>query len=104
MTDMLRKAEPTLMTIAAPVLPISALVAATSKASSWCASILPATFRLFFSRTDSTILWHFARVREAMWMSPSTSLFCAHLCATTCATPPAPIMSTFFFIPGDVSL
>jgi hypothetical protein len=26
---------------------------------------------------------HFAILREAMWMSPSTSLFWAHLCAAT---------------------
>src|SRR5690606_2087978 len=32
------------------------------------------------------------------WISPNMSEFCAHLCATTCATPPAPIMRTFFFI------
>src|SRR5690606_9272573 len=41
---------------------------------------------------------HFAIVREAIWMSPSTSLFCAHLCATTCATPPAPMMRMVFFM------
>ena len=29
-------------------------------------------------------------------MSPSTSLCIAHLWATTCATPPAPMMSTSF--------
>jgi hypothetical protein len=52
------------------------------------------TFRLPFVRTLSMMAWHLATVREAMWMSPSTSLFCAHLCATTCATPPAPMIRT----------
>src|SRR5690606_626581 len=97
-TDMLRKAEPTLMTIFAPVFSISALVASTSKASSAWASSLPSVLSAFFSRTEARIASHFATVREATWMSPSTSLFCAHLCATTCATPPAPMMRTFFFM------
>src|SRR5690606_14181916 len=42
--------------------------------------------------------WHLLRVREAIWMSPSRMLFCAHLCAATCATPPAPMMRTLRFI------
>jgi hypothetical protein len=48
--------------------------------------------------TLSMISSHFATVREAMQISPSTSLFMAALCAVTCATPPAPMISTFFFI------
>jgi len=41
---------------------------------------------------------HFDTVREAMQMSPSTSLCIAALCAATCATPPAPMIRTFFFM------
>lgn len=35
-------------------------------------------------------------VFEAMTIFPRTSLFCAHLWAATSATPPTPIIITFF--------
>jgi hypothetical protein len=37
------------------------------------------TFMAFFSLHEAMMASHFALVREAMWMSPSTSLFWAHL-------------------------
>jgi hypothetical protein len=63
----------------------------------------PSCFIAFLACTEAMMESHFALVREAMWMSPSTSLFWAHLWATTWATPPAPIMSTFFFMMGTNS-
>src|SRR5688572_10179105 len=45
----------------------------------------------------STSLSHFSIRLEAIQMSPRISLFWAHLCAVTCATPPAPTINTFFF-------
>ena len=38
---------------------------------------------------------HFDGVREAMQMSPSSSLCIAALCAATWPTPPAPMINTF---------
>ena len=48
--------------------------------------------------TLSMIASHLDTVREAMQMSPSTSLCIAALWAATWATPPAPMINTFFFI------
>ena len=100
-TDMLRKAVPTLMTIWEFVALISALVASMSMASSAWPASTPGCFMAFFSPIEAMMASHFALVREAMLMSPSTSLFWAHLWATTWATPPAPMMRTFFFMMGD---
>ncbi|CSD08294.1 Uncharacterised protein [Vibrio cholerae] len=49
------------------------------------------SLRLFLPLIDSMIFSHFAIERDAIVISPSTSLFCAALCATTQPTPPAPI-------------
>ena len=48
--------------------------------------------------TLSMIASHFDTVREAMQMSPSTSLCIAALWAATWATPPAPMINRFFFV------
>src|SRR5690606_17201681 len=97
-TDMFTKGAPTLMTMSLRVARMSALVASTSMASSACACNWPGCCRLPLSCTDSMMAWHLPSVREAMWMSPSSSLFCAHLCATTWPTPPAPMIRTLCFI------
>ncbi len=98
-TDMLTNAEPRLITISDPVSRISAAVAATSRASSWRAcSFFDSSLMWPLRLTLSMIASHFDTVRDAMQMSPSTSLCIAALWAATWATPPAPMINTFFFI------
>src|SRR5690349_7196681 len=58
----------------------------------------------FLRRMLSMILSHFSTRLEAMQMSPRISLFWAHLCAVAWATPPAPMISTFFFTSSVPSL
>ena len=96
---MLTNAEPRLITISEPVSRISAAVAATSRASSCRAwTCFDASLMWPLRLTLSMIASHFDTVREAMQMSPSTSLCIAALWAATWATPPAPMINTFFFI------
>src|SRR5690606_13721343 len=59
--------------------------------------MMPGFLSDFFSSTLETMVWHLSSVREAIWISPSTSLAIAALWATTCATPPAPMIRMFFF-------
>src|SRR5476649_2332776 len=96
-TDMLRKAEPTLMTICESVSRIRALVASTSRAFSAKAWMSAGTLRLPLALTLSMMAWHLEMLRDAIAIRPSSSLCCAHLWATTLATPPAPMIRTFFF-------
>ena len=92
---MLMNAEPRLRTICEPVSLIAATVAPTSMASSWRVCRRPDGSRwLPSSPMLSTIASHFDWVREAMQMSPSSSLCMAALWAATWATPPAPMIST----------
>jgi len=97
-TDMLTKGWATLMTIWQPVSRISAATAALSVASSAWGLSTPSVFIARFAWTEAMIASHLPRVRLAMWMSPKRSLFCAHLCATTWATPPAPTIRTLRFM------
>src|SRR5450830_1325542 len=96
-TDMLRNAEPTLMTICDCVSRIRALVASTSRAFSAKAWMSAGTLRLPLALTLSMMAWHLEMLRDAIAIRPSSSLCCAHLWATTLATPPAPMIRTFFF-------
>src|SRR3990167_703581 len=96
-TDMLRKAEPTLMTICDCVSRIRALVASTSRAFSAKAWMSAGTLRLPLALTLSMMAWHLEMLRDAIAIRPNSSLCCAHLWATTLATPPAPMIRTFFF-------
>src|SRR5690606_7599149 len=83
---------------------ISFLVASMSKASKAWACRRPGPCRLPFSLTEAMMFRHLETVRDAMWISPKSMLFCAHLCATTCATPPAPTIRTLRFIGQTSSL
>ncbi len=88
----------TLMTTFGLMRSMSAIVCGTSSAST-CAvrigrSICAAIFR------------HFSSVRLASVISENTSGCCAHLCATTWPTPPAPMISTLDIrcVPPGISL
>src|SRR3989344_985562 len=96
-TDMLRKAEPTLMTICDSVSRISVLVASTSRALRVNALISAGCFSPPLAWTLSMMAWHLEMLRDAIAIRPRSSLCCAHLWATTLATPPAPMIRTFFF-------
>ena len=99
---MLMKGEPTLMTMRAPVRRISSATAPVSMPSSaWVVIVRPWARPL--SLTESTMASAFAWVRFAMWMSPNSSAHSATLWATTCATPPAPMMRTLGFSTAAVS-
>src|SRR3989344_9127868 len=94
-TDMLIYAVPRLMTIFDFVDLMSRPIAGISKASTWREYIFAFLSLMFFFRWMLLMIAsHFAFLREAMQISPSMSLFWAHLCAATCATAPAPTMST----------
>ncbi len=53
---------------------------------------------LYFSLSSAAILSHLDCVRLAIMNSVNMSVFWASLCATTAATPPAPMMRTLLDI------
>src|SRR3954451_14705270 len=95
---MFTNAVPTLTTISELVSLIAATVAPTSRASSCRAwSRADGSRKCPRATTLSTIASHFDGVREAMQISPSSSLCIAALWAATWPTPPAPMINTFRF-------
>src|SRR4029450_10520929 len=95
-TDMLMYDVPRLTTMADSVSLISFAIAETSSASTSRAVMLALLSLILFLRL--MLFYALPTLRLAIQTFPNTSLFWGALWAATCATAPAPTMSTFGFI------